>query len=104
MHWAKKLAAILFMTSLVGCGAVTNDAPKTVTPPSSTEQMKAVLNDLAQSGQMSSGVMTLETEIDKLKATDAAKADALKKDYDALKAMNDPNQIKAKAQEMLKKL
>jgi hypothetical protein len=104
MHPAKQILIALLLSSIVGCGAVTDDQPKTVTPPSSTEAIKAVLNDLAQTGQMSSGVMTLETEIEKLRPTDAAKADKLKQDYEQLKTLNNPAQIQAKAKEMLTKL
>jgi hypothetical protein len=104
MQLVKRIAAAFLLASVVGCGAVTDDAPKTVTPPTSTEAIKAVLTDLAATGQMSSGVMTLETEIEKIRATDAAKADALKASYEELKAMNNPAQIKTKAQEMLSKL
>jgi outer membrane murein-binding lipoprotein Lpp len=103
MQVGKLFTVILCLALLAGCGSV-SDQPKTVTPPAATESIKAVLNDLAQTGQMSSGVMTLETEIEKLRATDAAKADALKQGYDQLKGLNNPALIQAKAKEMLSKL
>jgi hypothetical protein len=104
MNLVKSLCVALFFAAAVGCGAVTDDDPVDVTPPSTTEKLKASLNDVAQTGQMGSGMMTIEQEIEKLRATDAAKADALKADYEQLKTMNNPAQAKAKAQEMLGKL
>lgn len=98
-RWISLLGAFL----LVGCGPV-GDSATTVTPPASTDNIRAVLTDLSKTGEMNSGVMMLESNIETLRQTDAAKADALKKGYDELKALNDPNQIKAKAQEMLGKL
>lgn len=104
MHLARLLVVLILVSSLVGCGGGLSEEPVTVTPPASTEAIKAVLTDLAKSGEMSSGVMTIETEIEKLRTTDAAKADALKQGYDQLKDLNDPAKIKAKAQEMMSKL
>lgn len=107
MHFARVLAAvlpiILLSCALAGCGGV-SDTPKTVTPPSSTESIKMTLEGVAQSGELGSGGMTLEQEIEKLRTSDPAKADALKSDYEQLKTTNDPSQVKSKAQDMLKKL
>jgi hypothetical protein len=96
------LLAVVF-AALVGCGSV-GDTPTAVTPPASTDSIKAALNDVVQTGQLGSGGMTLEQEIENLRASDAAKADALKSDYEQLKGMTDPARAKAKAQEMLGKL
>jgi len=103
MRVVRSLFVVVLLGVLVGCGGG-DAAPKAVTPPSSTEQIKMTLNDVAQSGQLGSGGMVLEQEIENLRATDAAKADALKKDYEELKNMSDPGQAKSKAEEMLKKL
>ncbi len=104
MHFAKLLALALVIVSLVGCGGAVSDAPVNVTPPASTDQIKAVLNDVVQSGQLGSGGMTIEQQIETIRATDAAKADVLKKDYEELKTLADPARAKAKAQEMISKL
>jgi hypothetical protein len=103
MHFAKHLALAVAIAAVAGCSSVT-DTPVTVTPPASTDQIKAVLNDVAQSGELGSGGMTLEQQIENIRPTDAAKADALKKGYEELKAATDPAKRKAKAQEMLSKL
>jgi hypothetical protein len=97
------IVASLGLASLAGCGGP-SDSAVNVTPPASTEQLKAALNDVAQSGQLGSGGMVIEQEIEAIRATDAAKADALKKGYDELKAAASPDAAKAKAQEMISKL
>ena len=101
--YLKSLGIALVCAFALGCGAV-DDEPVAVTPPSSTDALKSALNDVAQTGQMGSGMMTIEQEIQNLKASDAAKAATLQADYDQLKTMNDPNRAKAKAQEMIGKL
>lgn len=103
MQSSRLLGFVLVALSLAGCGDA-GDAPVNVTPPTSTEQLKAALNDVVQSGQLGSGGMTIEQEIEKIRATDAAKADTLKKGYDELKAATSPEAAKAKAQEMISKL
>jgi hypothetical protein len=103
MHFAKLVVVAILIASLAGCSGV-SDTPVTVTPPASIDQIKAALNDIARSGELGSGGMTLEQEIEKIRATDAAKADVLKKGYDELKAAKDPASAKAKAQEMISKL
>ena len=97
------LGLMLVVASLAGCGGA-GDAPVNVTPPASTEQLKAALNDVAQSGQLGSGGMVIEQEIETIRATDAAKADMLQKGYDELKAATSPEAAKAKAQELMSKL
>jgi hypothetical protein len=104
MPSGKLCIAVLMAAFAVGCGANPNDAEITVTRPPATENIKAVLTDLAATGQMNSGVMTLSAEIGALRETDPAKADALQKDYDALTTLQNPAQIQAKAKEMLSKL
>lgn len=104
MHQPKLFAVVLATLSLAGCGGGAGDTPVNVTPPTSTEQLKAALNDVVQSGELGSGGMTIEEEIEKIRPTDAAKADALKKGYDEMKAATSPAAMKAKAQEMMSKL
>lgn len=103
MYLLRSMLLASLIAGVVGCGSV-SDSPTAVTAPPSTESIKAALTDVAQTGQLGSGGMTLEQEIENLRASDAAKADALKKDYDQLKGMTNPAQAKAKAQEMLGKL
>jgi hypothetical protein len=103
MRYLQFVFVMILVGALAGCGS--GDSPKAVTPPAATDAMKATLTEVAQTGQLNSGAMSLEGDIERLRATDAAKADALKKDYDELmSAGNNPVKAKAKAQEMLGKL
>jgi hypothetical protein len=104
MRYATLLVALALLSPLVGCGTADEPSSVNVTPPPATDSLKAALNDVIQSGQLGSGGMTIEQEIENLRASDAAKADALKADYEKLRTMGDPNQLKAKAQEMISKL
>jgi len=103
MRFGTFLALALLLASLVGCGGIV-DKPVKVTPPASIDSIKAALNDVIASGEVGSGGAAIEMDIEKVRATDAAKADALKKAYDELSAARDPSQVKAKAQEMMSKL
>jgi hypothetical protein len=98
------IATLILLASVVGCGPDPNDEETVVTPPAATERIKAVLTDLAATGQMNSGIATLSAEINALRESDPAKADALQKGYEELSTLNNPAQIQAKAKEMLSKL
>jgi hypothetical protein len=104
MPSGKLWIALLLAAFVVGCGSDANDAEITVTPSPATDNIRAVLTDLAATGQMNSGVGSLSADIGALRDTDPAKADALQKDYDALTTLQNPAQIQAKAKEMLSKL
>ena len=67
-------------------------------------EAKIVLNEIGESGVVGSGVMLIESGIDTLRETDAAKADALAKSLEELQGLKDPAAIKAKAKEMASQL
>ena len=98
-----QLLLVALALAVAGCGdaeSVTVDPPADATPP-----LKAILTDIAASGQpLGSGAETVRTEIEALKATDAAKGDELLKDLAELEQLQDPAAIKAKAQAMADKL
>lgn len=104
MPSGKLWIVVLLAAFLVGCSGDPNSEEITVTRPPATENIKAVLTDLAATGQKSSGLMTLSSEIESLRSTDAAKADVLKRGYDELTTLSAPAQIQAKAKEMLSQL
>ncbi len=97
------LLILLVTVAMVGCGpqAEKVDAPE-ITP---SQAIKTALEGIAESGQGGSEIGTLLGEIDKLAAEDAALADSLRPDAEAM--MNgslNSDQLKAKAQEMIGKL
>ncbi len=91
---------------LAGCGAKTFDSVAVEqVAPAPTEQVKAVLQGVVQSGELGSGTMELRPLIEQIKATDAAKGDRLLADLTQLEGMaGNPGAAKAKAQEMIGKL
>lgn len=89
-----RILVLLSVVAIVGCGETVTPPP---TPPAA-ESAKTVLQEIAQSGQVGSGAMTLRENLEELNKQ------ALVTDLDALEGMSDPAQIKAKANEMLGKL
>jgi hypothetical protein len=66
--------------------------------------VKGILQDLATHGEMNSGVEELEPQLEAMKATDSAKANALLADYKELRSLSKPQAIKTKAKAMIDKL
>lgn len=88
---------------LVGCGGSPSVTTEAVTPPP-PPAAKALLTDVAGSGELGSGAETIRQALEELKATDAAKAEGLLKELGEMEVMSDPNKIKAKAKAMADKL
>ena len=73
-------------------------------PPDATAA-KAVLDEVAKTGQIGSGFLTVTDYVEYLKKTDSAKAEALSKEVEAMnKLSNSPDALKAKAKEIAGKL
>jgi hypothetical protein len=72
--------------------------------PAGPPPAKALLEEVAKTGELGSGAMEIRTSLEQLKATDSAKGTALLSDLDQLEKMSDPEQIKTKAREMSSKL
>ncbi len=100
--WWTRLIVVLGVVAVVGCQDGTTS--KSVEPPSATDQIKPTLETVAESGVLDSGIMTVEEGLQEMKATDPAKAEELLKDLEELQGMQDPAQIKEKAQAMISKL
>ncbi|MEN6496665.1 MAG: hypothetical protein ABFD16_20440 [Thermoguttaceae bacterium] len=96
--WLKRCLVVLGLSVVLGCGG---ERVQSVEPPKN--QSKTVLESVAQTGILNSGIMVVKEELEKMKATDAAKAEGLLKDLDQLEKMNDAARIKAKAKEMAAK-
>ena len=100
---------VFVMLCLACCGLATGGGYGTVdVQTESVEQSgagaKKILESIAQSGELTSEVMSIQEELEKLKETDEAKATALLNDLNALQAMTKPQEIKQKAKEMAGKL
>lgn len=103
MRLGKVVVAVLlaFGCTVIGCGP--KSVTKAVTPPGQ-EQIKPILEGIAEKGELDSGLMAVRDQLEAMKNTDAAKADALLKDLDELQKLRDPAQIKSKAKQMAGKL
>src|SRR5262245_40379802 len=87
------LLAVIMLIGQIGCG----DGSVPVTP-APVETAKSFLKKAAESGNpIGSGGGIVMQEIEKIRATDPAKADALKKDLDELVMVRDPAEVKSKA-------
>ncbi len=97
------LSSLPVLTS--GCGG----AEEVATEPKNTAtgdpaSVKKLLLNVADSGTLGSAVMSIRDELNELKATDAAKADALLQDLAQMAKTTDPDQIKSQARAMADKL
>ncbi|MEQ8638794.1 hypothetical protein [Gimesia maris] len=100
---------LLFTMFFVGCGNGTNQ-PSSETDAvntnniTSTADMKAALESIAETGEMGSAAMGFRETLEGLKQSDAAKADKLLSDLDKLEASKSPAETKKIAKEMAGKL
>lgn len=98
---------LLFVLSCVGCGGAENageDAAADTNNITSTADMKAALESIAQTGEMGSAAMGFRETLDGLKQSDAAKADKLLSDLDKLEAASTPAATKKIAKQMADQL
>ncbi len=105
MSFLRFMALVLVLGLLVGCSGQPGSI--SVTPPpqqAPADAAKAALKDMADSGQVGSGIMAVRENLEKLKSTDAAKGEALLKELDELSKLNQPDAVKAKAKAMMEKL
>jgi len=93
---------VMFVVLLLGCSS--EPPPVDVTPPDDLSLLKGGLQDIADSGELGSGVDAIPQLLESLKASDSAKGEELTADFAALQGLSDPAKIKAKAKAMLGKL
>ncbi len=87
----------------VGCGGVKET--KVVIPNSAIIQnAKSTLEIYAKSGKLGSGISGLNSDINGISSSDPALGEKLKAAFAELESGKSPNEIKAKAKEMLEML
>jgi hypothetical protein len=101
MRYAMCLAAILLIVA-VGCGG--HVATEAVEQTQGGSAAKGTLEEIGNTGVLTSGLMEVQNELDAMKTTDAGKADKLQKELDELQKARDPSQIKSKAKAMAAQL
>lgn len=94
--------ALMLMAALTGCGGA-NIPEESVTPPPPSP-VKALLVEVANSGELGSAASTIREGLEAMQATDSVNATTLLEELTTLEALEDPEEIKAKAQEMADRL
>jgi len=94
--------ALLLLSSMMGCGAA--NIPETPVTPAAPPAVKAVLMEVANSGELGSSASTIRDELEAMKATDSVKAEALLSALTELEGIEDPDEIKAGAKAMADQL
>ncbi len=95
------VSLLTITVSMLGCGGGLKTEVVTPPPPPAA---KSLLEAVASSGELGSGAASIREALEKLKTTDAAKAETLLKDLDELEKTNAPAKIKEKAKAMAEKL
>ena len=94
--------SLLLLAGSIGCGAA--NIPETAVTPTPPPPVKAILMDVANSGELGSTASTVRENLEAMKATDSVKADSLLTELTELEGLTDPDQIKAKAAAMAEQL
>jgi hypothetical protein len=93
-----RIVLLVALVAVLGCG----EEVQSVTPPTAApaaQGVKAMLLEIAETGELGSGAMELRENLQKVEG-----ADALLPELDSLESLTDPAQIKAKAKAMADKL
>jgi hypothetical protein len=102
MKFAKYVMAALLTIASIGCSTGPADNPVDVNAPSPTDSIKVVLQEIVAKGEpLGSGGYTIQQEIENIKKEKPDLAAKLQPMYDEIITLNNPSQLKAKAQEML---
>jgi cellobiose-specific phosphotransferase system component IIA len=94
----------LAVALLAGCSSRAPELRGTAQERAPEETVRSVLEGLAESGQSGSEIGQMMQALEKMKATDPAKAEALIEDANQIMKLSGPEAVKAKAKEMLAKL
>jgi uncharacterized lipoprotein YehR (DUF1307 family) len=98
-----RVIVVCCVVALLGCG----DGGTTVKPPDTTakDQVKQYLENIAETGAGGSEMGAIMEELKKLEESDPALAAELQEDAKTfMSTQNSPEQLKAKAKEMIEKL
>ncbi len=101
IRMASNVASFVLVCALALCGCDSGNSSAT-TP--DVETVKQLLLDVSERGEIGSASMIIRDELEKLKATDEAKANELIKDLEQLENTPDPTQVKTMAKKMADKL
>ena len=94
-----RILILLAVAVVVGCQGGDESINVQPTQAPAAQSAKAILESAAETGELGSAMMELRTSLEGFE-----EGKALLPDLDALEAMADPEEIKAKAKEMADKL
>jgi len=92
----------LFAVIAIGCGPRSIQVEQPDTGPA--DAVKRDLEMVVQNGQLGSEMTVIQDNLEKMKATDSAKAAELLQDLEEMYSLSDPEAVKKKANEMIGKL
>jgi len=95
--------SLLLFAAMTGCGGGANIPEVSVTPPPPSP-VKAMLMDVANTGELGSGASMIREGLEAMKATDPAKASVLLEELTVLEGLEDPAEIQAKAKSIADEL
>ncbi len=95
--------ALACTLTLSGCGDNSSVTQERVVPPE-PPTAKQLLLQVAEAGGLGSGSFLIREELEKLRATNAAKANELIKDLDQLEKISAPSRFRTMAKKMADKL
>lgn len=100
----KLIAVVVLSLAVTGCGGGPADTKVSVAASAITANARKTLEEFEKSGKLGSGITGLESDINGIAGEDSSKGEALKKLFRELQGLTKPDEIKAKAKEMISKL
>lgn len=94
-------SGLLAAALLIGCGG---EQPTAVAPNPAAAEIRMALTGVADTGQLDSGIVIVQAQIERLKEDDPGKASEIQPLYDELKEAKSPTDAKRLANEILGKL
>jgi len=98
----KVIAIVGLIVAVSGCGG--GETKVSVPTSAISANVKKTLEEYEKTGKTGSSITSLESDINGIAAGDSSKGEALKKLYRELVGLSKPDEIKAKAKEMISKL
>lgn len=98
--WCARILFVLSVVAILGCGGGSSIP---VDDQEAPDQVKQALQTVVDTGEIDSGLVVVQEQLEVMKATDAAKAEELLKDLEELMGLSG-DAAKTKAGEMLGKL
>lgn len=100
----KVIAVAALSLAVSGCGGGPADTKVSVSASAISANAKKTLEEFEKTGKLGSSISALESDINGIASENSSKGEALKTLYRELVGLTKPDEIKAKAKEMISKL